>query len=152
MKKIGNVIYFHENYINKYMNEKQIELLKFIMEIKLLSPHCGNNIIKLDTKIGDFSIITCKNFNTSREPRLLWGHKCYMGTRKLKTMVFSETNPPIYHSKHMFVENDYTGFDLEESKRWTSKWNKCVKKGDKKNIGTLKGWKEFLLKNKLEVM
>lgn len=150
MKKIGNFIYFHKNYIKKYLNKEQLDLLEKANSIKCTFDRY--DIIKLDVKTGDFSIITCRGFDTFREPILLWSHKCYIGTGEIKTTLYSETNPPIYHSKHMFVEDDYCGFDIEESKRWTLEWNKYVIKGDKKTIGTVDGWKRFLIKNKLEVI
>jgi len=41
-----------------------------------------------------------------------------------------QTDPPIYHHKWMFVKDDYPGFDVKESMRWSETWkNSEVVKG-----------------------
>lgn len=53
----------------------------------------------------------------------------------------------------MFVDDDYTGFDIEESKRWSEQWQQALPKDRivKSRIGYKKYWNEYLEEYDLEV-
>lgn len=140
MKKIGYEIYFHKMYIDKYIGGDIARLIKE----KIVDTV---DIIKYNTKTNDFSLITCKDFNGEREPSIIRSESFSIIANIVEfnsLRNYKEENCPVYHHKHMMVEEDYNGFDLEQSREWSSIWEAKALPGDKKRIGYKKNWKEFL--------
>jgi len=55
----------------------------------------------------------------------------------------SRDNPQIFHDKHLFVNEDYPGFDVKQAQKRSKVWNSL--KPDKNRIGRLKYWKELII-------
>lgn len=152
MKKIGTTVYMHRSYLGtkECMDILPKELHDHLLEQRLYDW----TVLKYDTKTRKCSVIYCAYFETQREPIIYESHQLHevipskWAIHKHRYYT-TQHNRPIYHHKWMLVPKGYDRFDIEESKEWSKKWEKCIEKGDKKKIGYKKGWDEFLEKHKL---
>lgn len=148
MKKIGTAVYVH--YTNhKELTQEQKSILEKACEICKIGFECSE-IYKVDVRNKKVSFIESKDFNESREPTV---GKGYVVDIENKTYKEIKPKGQIYHHKWMFVADDYTGFDIEESKRWSEKWQSVIPadKKIKSRIGYKKYWDEYLKEYGLEV-
>jgi len=109
------------------------------------------NIIKQDNYTGNVSYIYCPDFDTENEPRLLYSLTFDHTHKLIRDIVYSPDNPPIYHHKWMFVKEDYKGFDISQAKLRSDLYKSLLTSYDKKRIGRLIYWKEFLEKHNLSL-
>lgn len=112
-----------------------------------------NHVIRFNTKNeNDISIMEVRNFDTDREPIIGNSYKVNLSSGEIK-FTKEKNNPYIYHHKWMFVSDNYKGFNVEESKRWSVKWKKALPQGRKttSSIGYLKQWNNFLNEYGLEI-
>ena len=58
----------------------------------------------------------------------------------------------MYHNKWQFVSSNYTGFDVEESKKRTKEWNSIPNiKSMKSKIGNVDFWHNLLREYNLSI-
>lgn len=146
MKKIGGCVYVHHtNHCE--LSKEQKELVEQAYNICNIGFECSE-IFKIDIKNKKVSFIQCKDFNTSREPLITYAWCVDIKTKEVKEI---KGKGQIYHHKWMFVSDDYNGFDIEESKRWSEKWQSVLPKEVKSRIGYKKYWDEYLKQYNLEV-
>lgn len=153
MKRIGGNIYLHCSVYDSVDEEikKMLDKATAIMFNKgMIVEWLGSVVYKVDIKNNTISMIESENWDTAREPRVGNAYNINLDTEEIKTI---KSKGQIYHHKWMFVSDDYTGFDIEESKRWSEKWQSVIPKDRKikSRIGYKKYWDEYLKQYNLEV-
>ena len=151
IKRVGYCLYVHKSNIKelrtKLTDDMNIMLDSVIhcVEVELDVPY---HIIKVDTKNQKISVIECFDWDKYEEPTV-GNSYCF----DCNTMRYSmkKGGTKVYHHKWMFVSDDYNGFDIEESKRWSEKWQSVLPKEVKSRIGYKKYWDEYLKQYNLEV-
>lgn len=108
------------------------------------------NLIKIGSM--KISLIYASNWDDFPEPNIEYSiNVAQDGTTKF--LDFSKKDV-IYHHKWLFVKDDYTGFDVEESKRWSAYWLNHPKVKEMKankaehfssRIGNYPYWREHVL-------
>ena len=153
MKKIGTAIYTHaSNYDNLTGKIKNMvdRATTIMLNEEMMLEWLGSVIYKVDTKNNTVSFIESEDFDTAREPQVGNAYAVNLKTGKIKTI---KAKGQIYHHKWMFVADDYAWFDIEESKKWSEKWQSILPKDRKvkSRIGYKKYWDEYLREYGLEV-
>ncbi len=159
MKKIGGCVYMHmsmrkrvdANIQGMITDAEQVFRKKIGMKDFL-----EVEIVKVDIKNNKVSFIKSPDWNTSREPLV---GDAYMidlnedAPLRKRTVKITKSKGQIYHHKWMFVADDYKGFDVEESKKWSEKWQSVIPSDRtiKSRIGYKKYWDEYLKQYNLEV-
>ena len=116
-KQIGDELYFHKDYIDKTPFSQEIE-----ETLKNMPNTFKFTLIKINIKTKSISLLYSPCFDSQFHPALLQSMKIFPdGTTKIRNFSF---NPPIYHHRWTFVEDDYKGFDVEEDKLWSYLWSK----------------------------
>lgn len=153
MKKIGTAIYTHCSNCKSLSEEHQklIDMAITIMsDANMYEQWLGCVVYKIDIKKNTVSFIESKNFDTAREPEVGNAYTVNLDTKKIKII---KSKGQIYHHKWMFVEEDYCGFDVEDSKRWSGEWQAVIPsdKTIKSRIGYKKYWDEYLREYGLDI-
>ena len=153
MKKIGGCIYTHcSNYDNLTENIKNMVAIAtaIMFNAGMMLEWLGSVIYKVDAKNKKVKFIESKDFNTAREPQVGNSYPVDLDAEKIK---LTKAKGQIYHHKWMVVDESYKGFDIEESKRWSEKWQSVIPKDRKikSRIGYKKYWDEYLKEYGLEV-
>ena len=116
MKKVGYAMYVHKSNIKELLNKleksEQERLLNLQKEI-----YFDYEIIKYDR--GNISFIECSTWLTLKEPIVEDSHLF----KKDGTYKLIKGFKTVYHSKELFVSEDYDGFDIEKAKLRTKEWN-----------------------------
>lgn len=148
MKKIGTASYVHYSAYAQLTTEQK-EMLRNAIEICREGYEIAT-IYKVDAKNKKVTFIESKDFDIAREPEVGDSYTVDLDTQKIK---ITKAKGQIYHHKWMFVNDNYKGFDIEESKRWSEKWQSVIPKdrGIKSRIGYKKYWDEYLKEYDLEV-
>lgn len=143
MKKIGGCVYIHWTAFRQLDKEQQNLIKKASIICPIGFDRC--EIYKVDAKNKKVSFIESKDFDTAREPQVGNSWCIDISTKKIKEI---KSKGQIYHHKWMFVKENYDGFDVEESKRWSEKWQSIIPndKSTKSRIGYKKYWDEYLEK------
>ena len=156
MKKIGGNMYIHISQrknldtnlrdkvrVAENILRKKIKDMKIVMQVAVIKIGYREN----DNKV---SFILSPNFDTQREPEV---GDAYMVDIEKKEVKLTKSKGQIYHHKWMFVDDAYTGFDVEASKKWSEKWESTMPRDKqiKSRIGYKKYWNEYLEKYNLEV-
>jgi hypothetical protein len=132
-----------------YIHRKYAENL-YIDVATLIRGWNGNippdfNIIKLSLSTADITLLNSPDFDTAPEPSILeyWHYSSSSDQWKYHRYA-EDDNAPVYHHKWLFVMDDYSGFDVEESKR-RSEWIESLPIKHL-SIGYQRQWKEILEK------
>ena len=145
-KFIGGRVYFHKNYVSRFIHDPI-----FMTSYKPLLEYAQRNefdytIIAYDVKEGNMSFTFSPDWDTAPEP-LVGSRISYdPDIQELHDRVFNPgliENPFIYHHKWLFVDEDYKGFDIEESMLRSASWM-CLEP-DYSRIGRKKYWEEEVL-------
>lgn len=136
MKVIGNTKYLHRSSINGLSSgeyDRVTEALKQVPKsFKLV-------IIAITTDSIRFT--ECPEWDNQFEPSVGDSFVVF-NNGKTKLNKASKTNPQIYHRRHLFVLDDYQGFDIEEDKARVNQWESL--NPDKKRMGRKLWWSEFI--------
>lgn len=141
-KKIGPKIWGHVHYIGDLIPGSYIKTVLMIAVEDNFKPV----IVRYDSQKDEVCLIESSDFNESDEP--LVGRSMIIpmaGNQDIKI-----TNPPkdplIYHHKWMFVKDDYSGFNVEESKRRSIWWKSQMGKDRhlSSRIGRLSFWQSWI--------
>lgn len=141
MKKIGECLYIHKSNIGEFNSEI---LRDYIMLAIAKVPYDFNfAIIKFNNKNKTVTFIKSDNWDTAREPDVGDALKVDL---KNNTVKFIKAKGQIYHHKWMFVDSNYNGFNVEESKQWSKTWQSVLPntKEIKSKIGYKKYWLNIL--------
>ena len=116
-KEIGGSIYFHKDYLEDIVPQDILD-----KSLDLLDEYWSDlyyNTVKWSPNKGTITFQECPDFDTAREP--------IVGDYVI--VDYENGRPPkkghsdyIFHHKWLFVKNDYDGFDVGESWRWSKKW------------------------------
>jgi len=139
-KDIGDSIYIHKDYVNDIISISDYQ--KFL---KCLNKNFEFNILKIKKDLSSITFINSKDFDFVDEPSLYDSIRIDINGNVKYTKYDSE-NPPIYHHKWLFVKDDYSGFNVEDSKKRSEKWLK-IKDIDFSRIGSKKYWDSNVIKN-----
>tara|TARA_R110002072_G_scaffold23181_3_gene80444 strand:+ start:27504 stop:28109 length:606 start_codon:yes stop_codon:yes gene_type:complete len=134
-KEIGGAVYVHRSYM---------DVLPGIVSecVELLEPETVFSVVKYAEKAKTVTFIDSPNFDEASEPvigdltTITFGGKA---TRRKRL-----SDPYIYHHKWLFVKDDYTGFDVEESKQHSLTWL-SLDGIDKKRIGRRSYWRTHVM-------
>lgn len=153
MKKIGGCIYTHVSNMDK-LPEKLDEMMEkttsiMIDQNMLVEWLCGK-VLKFDVKNNTVTMIESWDWDKAREPEVGDAYRVNLDTQEIKKI---KSKGQIYHHKWMFVADDYKGFDIEESKRWSEEWQSVIPtdKKIKSRIGYKKYWDEYLMEYGLPI-
>lgn len=144
-KSIGGNIYIHREY-ESVLPAESMERAK-----KVIPPRIGGktyDVIKYNPKSGRITFIWCRDFDGVHEPEIMCGSTLipdeskYMGFRIRALLPMDD--PWIYHHKWLMVKDDYTGFDVEESKARSKTWL-SLKNIDKSRIGKKSYWEKNVI-------
>ena len=106
--------------------------------------HILNSYEVLKVENDSVSFIESEDWNTSREPVVGDSYKVSLdGSIKITN---KKNNPQIYHHKWMFVEDNYSGFNVQESKAWSDRWTAVLPstREIKSRIGYKNYWENIL--------
>lgn len=112
-KEIGGAVYVHRDYRSR--------LPEVVSQaIKQLPVDFDFCVIKLTLKTNAVSFIQSPDFDSADEPTV--GDSVSVAADGSVSRRRGLSDPWIYHHKWLFVEDDYAGFDVEESKTRSRHW------------------------------
>lgn len=134
-KEIGGAVYVHRSYMSA-LPEIAAKCLGF------LECEMEYTVVKFAEKAKTVSFIQSPDFDLASEPQV----------GDLVTVTFSGnatrrkrlTDPYIYHHKWLFVRDDYSGFDVDESRRRSLAWL-SLDGIDKNRIGRQSYWERHVV-------
>lgn len=130
-KSIGGAVYAHQNY------EKEVIPELVLLNAQKYLEGFKYNIVKYVPQTDTITFIQSPDFDSADEPMV--------GTALLvkpdgNTKAMNPSGDPwIYHHKWLWVKDDYTGFDVEESKQRSLKWM-SLPNIDRSRIGKKSYW------------
>jgi len=131
-KDIGGAIYVHRRYAAMF-GDDAFALASF------LPPGFDYTVVKYRQSDGAVTFIECPDFDSAPEPTV--GRTCLVrpdGTTALRQAL---ADPYIYHHKWLFVDDDYQGFDIDESRRRSAVWMQ-IPNIDYSRVGRRSYWQE----------
>lgn len=115
-KLIGGCLYFHKDYATSVIPYEQYnEALGLLFDTY---PDFQFNTLKYDPHNNSISFMECSDFDTAREP--IVGDYVVVNLDK-QTAKKGHSNT-IYHHKWLWVDDSYSGFDVDESYEWSKDW------------------------------
>ena len=159
MKKIGGCVYMHISMRTK-VDEKIKNMIadaeRVFRKVIGMKDFMEVEIVKVDVKNNKVSFIKSPDWDTAREPLVGDAYMIDLNENaplRKRTVKITKSKGQIYHHKWMFVADDYQGFDIEESKKWSEKWQSVIpaERGIKSRIGYKKYWDEYLKEYGLNV-
>ena len=114
-KQMGSNIYVHKS--SKHILGGVINKIKSLMPKNL-----KYEVIKYNETTGNISFINSPDWNTADEPTV--GTSILIKPTGVVNTTVQKSNPQIYHHKWLFVNDGYTGFNVEESKKRSIAWLK----------------------------
>lgn len=151
MKKLIDTFYVHKSNLEELMDKipgfEDTSVLSWAIYY-MTTQRLEYEIIKYDAKNHTFSLIQCPTWDVRYEPVAgdSYIFKKYEVPPKMRT-----GGTTVYHQKHLFVSDNYTGFDIEKSKERTELLESIPwYKENKSRIGSKKIWEEFLKSQDLE--
>lgn len=119
-KQVGSKIYFHKSVWDKIIPEA---IWNVAMEMAARTKIDGQPL-EFNTVCYDLNephivrLDTCPGFDTEREPAVELSFK--FDTCRYRTEV--RINKSIFHHKWLWTKQDYEGFDVKESYKWSKRW------------------------------
>lgn len=134
-KEIGYAVYVHRNYEERL--GATVEWAK-----RHLPENYEYTVVKLNQRNDSVSFILCPNFDLDHEPAIaaILVVNADGATQRRTT----PADPYIYHHKWLFVDDDYPGFQVHESKARSLHW---ISLGDvdRSRIGRASFWNEHVV-------
>ncbi len=143
MKKVGTAMYVHKSALHQLYEklEKNIQEITRVQNLILRVDALGFDytIVKYDK--GNVSFIQSIDFDSANEPTV-GDSLCFKTDDTYKII---KGSGKIYHHKYLFVDVNYTGFDVERARQRAQLWESIpdIKK-HKSRIGNRKYWNELL--------
>ena len=116
-KEIGGKIYVHKNYYSLVISPNQ-----FFEAASLLPYGFVFNCLMIDKKKSTIRFDEAPDFDTAREPHPGDSIEINLITKEIR----KRHSDFIWHHKWMWVDDDYAGFDVDESYRWSQQWTKII--------------------------
>lgn len=160
LKIVGNGIYAHCSNFDEwrtkcitYMPSNLFDALyqeAFIYYEDLIGEK--HFVMKFEHKSESISLISSPDWDIRHEPSVGDGVRVFYDINDTITYKLLKGRGQIYHSKWMFVQPDYTGFNVKISKFRTVQWSRIPNINSLRNkIGYRKFWNEFLKEHKLSL-
>ncbi len=134
-KEIGYAVYVHREYEERL--GATVEWAK-----RHLPDNFEYTVVKLNQRNDSVSFILCPSFDSDHEPPIssILVVNADGATQRRTT----PSDPYIYHHKWLFVDDDYSGFNVEESKARSQRW---ISLGDVdcSRIGRASYWNEQVI-------
>ena len=131
-KSIGGRIYVHRDYAKEVV---PVDLMK--RAVRCLPKGFKYNAVVYDINKCVVRFDEARNFDYAREP---WpGNFIKVSSNGEVSKGFS---PSIWHHKWMWVKDDYKGFDVAESYRWSEMW---LGRLEKQASGSMNVWMRQLM-------
>ena len=124
-KEVSGTLYFHKDYANKVIKDPGA-LLKAQLALQQYAPNFEYNCMTYTPKTGAIRFDEAPDFDTAREP--IPGRQITVDADG--KVVRDKTNNQIWHHKWQWVQNDYTGFDVEESWNWSKQYLNTLRQVD----------------------
>lgn len=118
-KEMDNKVYVHKDYADRVVPADTLDNAKRVLAEEY--PDFQYNSIQYDPKKGVVRFDEAPDFDTAPEPVV----GDYVAINPDGTSRTGHSNY-IWHHKWMWVDNDYTGFDVKESWEWSKKWLKAI--------------------------
>ena len=152
MKRIGSTLYVHKSNIQELLDmlpddEYKTKIIR-LYDFRKQTGTLPYEVIKYDTKQHKLSFIDSPDWNTANEP-IIGESVCWNFDKGSQTFRCGGTT--VYHSKELFVSDDYKDFDIKKAKERTKIWQSLVTKEEKKLIGNKKYWTEFCEKHGIDL-
>ena len=116
-KYIGGKFYVHKDYVTRVIDEDL-----YLMAVDLLPDDFRFNCVVVDYKNGIIRFDEAPDFDTEREPHPGDFIEVNLDTFEIRC----GHSDFIWHHKWMWVDDDYKGFDVEESYNWSKKWTQRI--------------------------
>ena len=136
-KEIGGAVYLHRDYAD-LLGEHVVAARR------LLPEGFSYTVIKYNRQRRDVSFIQSPDFDTNPEPTV--GRSCLIKPDGKIRFCEPPADPFIYHHKWLMVDDDYPGFDVEESKRRSAAWS-ALPGVDRLRIGRRHYWEQTAITN-----
>ena len=115
-KQVGNTIYLHKSV------EDRLPSNILMGALESLPVDFNYDIVKYDENNGNVTFVSSPDWDTSEEP--IVGDAILIRDDGSTRYMKQKESPQIYHHKWLFVNDDYSGFNTEESKERSSNWLK----------------------------
>lgn len=135
MKRAGTAVYVHKSALNQ-LKDQYPEAYRYAQTLAIEG--FEYDIVKWDYYSKAITFLMSPDWDTAREP--LVGDAIRVNTQTWETKRL-RSRGQIYHHKHEFVNDDYTGFDLEESRQWSKLWKATLP--NTREITTRIGYKKY---------
>lgn len=136
-KSIGGKVYLHRQYEHLLPSD----ILVFAKE--QLPEDFDYTVVSFDTKSHSITFSQSFDFDTAPEPTI--GVQINVQVNgKCSVIKPNMDNPWIYHHKWLFVDDNYTKFDIEESRDRSESWNN-IHGIDHSRIGKKRFWEQEVL-------
>lgn len=141
-KQIGGGVYVHKDYAADVVPADVWRKAQSLLASKY--PGFTFNAVKYDLKLGTVRFDEAADFDTAREP--VPGN---MVTVDTKTGIVSDikNSQAIWHHKWLWVQDDYAGFDVVDSKMWSRHWTAML---EGQASGSEKVWQKQLADGEIE--
>lgn len=147
IKKVGSCFYAHKSNLEEFLkqlNEEEQNRIEHILA-NVTHPY---EILKYDKLTQNLSLIECDTWNILKEP-IVGNSHLYKKDNSIKIIKGGKT---VYHSKELFVQENYSGFSVDDAKQRTKEWSKIPNiKSFKNKIGNVSFWYQLLRENNLEI-
>lgn len=134
-KEIGYAVYVHREYEERL--GATVEWAK-----RHLPESYEYTVVKLNQRNDSVSFILCPDFDLEHEPAI--AEILVVSADGVTQRRTTPTDPYIYHHKWLFVDDDYRGFNVDESKARSLHW---ISLGDvdRSRIGRASYWNEHVI-------
>lgn len=116
-KEIGGKIYVHKKYAYKVIDPDV-----FFDAADQLPDDFTFNCLVVDNKKHIIRFDQAPDFDTEREPHPGDFIEVSLDTKRMRR----GHSDYIWHHKWMWVDDDYEGFDVNESYKWSKKWTSII--------------------------
>ena len=140
-KEIGYAVYVHRDYEDRL--GATVEWAK-----RHLPEHYEYSVVKLNQRNDSVSFIQCPGFDVEHEPAIT-AILVVNATGQVQRRT-TPVDPYIYHHKWLFVLDDYSGFNVAESKTRSERWI-ALGDVDRSRIGRKSFWEENVVHRLLEL-
>lgn len=139
MKKVGTTLYAHISAIKTLPINLQPLVLSAIETLNSEGIRADIQVIKVDTRTNTVSLVESPDWDSAQEPIVGNAYKVTSAGIKLTKQ---KKNPQIYHHKWTLVDEDYKGFNIQDSKKRSDEWLEKMAGVNKQKIG----YKDYWLK------
>ena len=164
-KNIGGEKYFHHSYLDAHIEQNDGTLTyenvtRAEQAVKKALREAGVtikfNTFKYNPSTKVLTFQEGRGFDTMREPVVGHSIGVNLSTGKVVSGFKSDgslraPSEAIWHNKWQWVDDTYTGFDVEAAKAWSEEWGSKFATGERRDIGKKENWDNKLREKGLPV-